>query len=54
MEINKKQEKQKKSALQQAREKELDTTDEERIDNRDQNDSTKDWDAEENRSGRHK
>ena len=54
MEINKKQEKQKKSALQQARQKELDTTDEERIDNRDQNDSTKDWDAEENRSGRHK
>lgn len=54
METNKKEEAKKKSALKQAREKEFDTSDEERIDNRDKNDSTKDWDAEENRSGRHK
>ena len=54
MEMNKKEEAEKKSALEQAREKEFDTTDEERQDNRDQHDSTKDWDAEESRSGRHK
>ena len=54
MEVNKKEEKLKKHALKEAREKQLDSTDENRIDNRDENDSTKDWDAEENNSGRHK
>ncbi len=54
MEINKKEEKLKKKALKEAREKQFDDTDENRIDNRDENDSTKDWDAEENKSGRHK
>lgn len=54
MEINKKEEKLKKIALKEAKKKQLDTTDEQRIDHRDENDSTKDWDAEENRSGRHK
>ena len=54
MEMNKKEEAEKKSALEQAKEKEFDTSDEERVDNRDQNNSTEDWDAEENRSGRHK
>ena len=54
MEVNKKQEKLKRYALKMAREKQLDTSDENRKDNRDENDSTKDWNAEENNSGRHK
>lgn len=54
MEINKTEEKLKRKALKEAREKQFDDTDENRIDNRDENDSTKDWDAEENKSGRHK